>query len=137
MSSSATASAGAGSEGRRREAPGSRDRVDPRRNRASRSGPGGAWRQQLRLPAGHAALHAFAPRLPGASALPPFGTLWLDPQQAALQFLVGAPGEERVLLQTPIPNLATLRGTEWTVQALVLPPAGTPWLTDPSSLLLP
>ncbi len=101
------------------------------------TGPGGVWRQQLRLGAGHAALHAFAPRLPGPSALPPFGTLWLDPPQAALQFLVGAPGEERVLLQTPIPSLAALRGTEWTVQALVLPPTGTPWLTDPSSLLLP
>lgn len=99
--------------------------------------PGSTWRHQMRLAPGHVAIHAVGPRTSGPVAFAPFGTLWLDPQQVALQqFVVAAPGEERVEFATPIPSLAVLRGTEWTVQALVLPPVGTAYLTAPSSLLL-
>ncbi len=99
--------------------------------------PGSTWRHQLRLAPGHVAIHAVGPRTSGPVELAPFGTLWLDLQQIALQqFVVAAPGEERVEFATPIPDLAVLRGTEWTVQALVLPPIGTAYLTAPSSLML-
>lgn len=99
--------------------------------------PGNVWRHQLRLAPGDVAIHAVGPRVGGPAQLPPFGTLWLDLQQIALtQVVVPAPGELRVEFATPIPNLPEVRGTEWTVQALVLPPTGPAYLSTPSSLYL-
>ena len=44
------------------------------------------------------------------------GALWFDPQQSAIQLLqVSAPGEERVEIVLPLPDLQALRGTEWGV----------------------
>lgn len=67
--------------------------------------------------------------------LPPFGDLWLDPA-TAVPFEVVAPaaGELRVRSGFVIPDVAALRGTEWALQALVLPPQGPAYLSDFTSL---
>jgi hypothetical protein len=106
-------------------------------HQAEVSGPGSTWRHQVRLPNGVVAAFGIGPRLPGPVALPPFGALWFDPQQSAIQLLqVSAPGEERVEIVLPLPDIQALRGTEWVSQQMMLPFAGSPWLSDPATLTL-
>lgn len=97
--------------------------------------PGSTFRCQAVVGEGALALLALSADANLSLPLPPFGDLWLDPA-TAVPFEVVAPaaGELRVRSGFVVPDLAALRGTEWALQALVLPPQGAAYLSDFTSL---
>jgi hypothetical protein len=97
--------------------------------------PGSPFRGQTVIGEGSIALLALSGAAQAPTQLPPFGELWLDPATAVPFGLISPPpGELRVRSSFLIPNLPTLRGTQWALQSLVLPPQGQPYLSSVTRL---
>ena len=97
--------------------------------------PGSTFRCQTVVGEGALALLVYSPEVNVSLPLPPFGDLWLDPATAVpLEAIAPPAGELRARSAFAIPDVAVLRGTEWALQALVLPPQGPAYLSDLTSL---
>ncbi|MEQ1633989.1 MAG: hypothetical protein ABL997_16540, partial [Planctomycetota bacterium] len=79
----------------------------------------------LRLMSGDVALLGYGPSLPVPLALPNLGTMLLDPQALAVQFLVPEADADRAIFAAHIPDDPVLRFQSVWFQALVAPAAGT------------
>lgn len=99
------------------------------------SAPGSEFRAQTSLPPGALAVLALSAPTNAPASLPGLGTLWLDPASAVVvEVLVPPAGEQRALTSFRLPTQAALHRTGWTLQSLVLPAQGQPYLSAFTSL---
>jgi hypothetical protein len=98
---------------------------------------GGAdLRMWLRLPQGHAGFLGVGPKGASPTVFPGLGEVLLDLAGTVVVFVLPDPGAERRSLALPVPDDPALRGTEWFLQAAVLPPAGQPWIGEAAAVLV-
>lgn len=91
---------------------------------------GAPLRLSVALPTPGIAALAVGSLAPGPTPVPGLGELWLEPGASALATLVAPPSGEPVQVAWPLPNAAALAGVALAAQALVVPAAGTPYLTE-------
>jgi hypothetical protein len=95
---------------------------------------GAPFRLHLRLLPGEFAFLAGGTLAASPLGVPGLGTFLLDPPTASVALVLPEVDADRAVLTLPVPESAALRGALFWFQALVLPAAGLPYLTDTAQL---
>ena len=99
-------------------------------------GLGAPLRVRVQMPPGSLALLGLAPLASQGVSLPGLGELLLDPNALFVALLAPAAGQGVAVFAAATPADPALRGLGLGAQALVAPPAATPYLTAAAALWL-
>jgi hypothetical protein len=97
---------------------------------------GATMRLQLPLPSGDFALLAAGFFAGTPVPLPGLGALVLQPASLTTSLLLPRPGEHRARIEFAVPPSPWLVGVEFGLQALVVPAAGSAWLSRAAGVLI-
>lgn len=97
---------------------------------------GADFRLYLRLGANDVAFLGLGMPAANPTTLPGLGLLRLDPTYTGVTFVQPEATAERAPFRLTVPDAPVLRGTQFWLQSLVLPAAGTPYLTDAATILV-